>query len=189
MKPLQLPFVFIVFFCFTKGFTQSKDIDKQIKRVKENFTQVNSVAQWDSIVSRPVFETTQGGEATYYYKKAQLKKISAHQYGELFKAVTEYYLDHDKLSFVYEKTYRYNRPIYWDSVMMKENNDNQVWDIKKSTVTQTRDYFYNNQLIKQITTTSGETKTRFSGLTEEEIKRLQAFNKLLLSKNNPQTGN
>ncbi len=189
MKSFKFSIVVFLLICFVQGTAQEKNRSEQIKRIKENFSQINSVAQWDSIVRLPFFESTEGGEIAYFYKNAQLKKIITNQFGETFKSITEYYLDNDNLSFIYEKFFRYNRPITWDSTAMKENNDNQVWDIKKSVIKEKRNYFYNNRLIKQIITTPDETRTQLSGLTEEEDRQLQAFHAMILLKDNPNTGN
>lgn len=50
------------------------------------------------------FESTEGGEAKYYYQKNKLEKIITRIFGESGQILTEYYLLNGQLSFVYEKT-------------------------------------------------------------------------------------
>ena len=121
-----------------------------IDSIKANFKKLNSIEKWDKIVKIDLDDTTEGGEANYYYLNNQLAKIVVKQYGENFQLISEYYTINNQLSFVYEKMYQYNRPITYDSVMMKENGDNEIFDFDKSEIVETRSYFDNEQLIQQI---------------------------------------
>ncbi|MEF9480579.1 hypothetical protein OWR28_25450 [Chryseobacterium sp. 1B4] len=92
-------------------------------------------------------ESAEGGEATFYYTDKGLQKVIAKHYGEMGQKLTEYYLLNGQLSFVFGKEYRYNRPLFYDAKTMKENNDMEAFDLKKSKITMTRNYFENGNII------------------------------------------
>lgn len=54
------------------------------------------------------------------------------------------------MSFVFERSYKYNRPFYYDSTAMKKNDDSEVFDFSKSSIEAIRSYFENETLIHQI---------------------------------------
>ncbi|MBN8785852.1 MAG: hypothetical protein J0I84_02050 [Terrimonas sp.] len=120
-----------------------------LKPVRENLKRISTIANWSTIDTKDI-DAGEGGEAKFYYKDGKLEKIVVRQLGETFQQLAEYYLQDNKLSFVFEKTYRYNRPIFYDSTVMKENNDTEAFDFKKSTITEDRSYFINNKLIHQV---------------------------------------
>lgn len=125
-------------------------LQERLKPIRENFRRINSITNWTSIEVEDVWETTEGGEAKYYYQKEQLEKIALRHYGETFQLWSEYFLYDNELSFVYEKLLKYNRPFYYDSIAMKENNDTEAFDFDKSTIFEVRNYFENGKLIHQI---------------------------------------
>ena len=122
----------------------------RLKPIRENFKRINSIAKWTSTEKKALEESTEGGEATFYYSTGVLEKIVTRHFGETFQQLTEYYLLKGQLSFVFEKSYKYNRPIYYDSGSMKENKDNQAFDFEKSEITEDRNYFNNGKLIHQV---------------------------------------
>jgi hypothetical protein len=127
-------------------------LTEKLKPISENFKKINSVTNnnWSLIETKSLDETTEGGEATFYYLNADLRKIITKQYGETNQTLTEYYFLAKKLSFVLERNLKYNRPIYWDKTKMRENKDNEVFDFKKSKITEVRNYFENEKLIFQL---------------------------------------
>jgi hypothetical protein len=122
----------------------------RLKPIRENFKRINSISKWTSVDKKELDESTEGGEATFYYSNNVLEKIVTRHFGETFQQLTEYYLLNEQLSFVFEKSYKYNRPIYYDSTSMKENNDNQAFDFEKSEITEDRSYFDKGKLIHQV---------------------------------------
>lgn len=86
----------------------------KLKPIRENFKRINSITNWSSIKTLELWETTEGGEAKFYYQNGQLEKIVTQNFGEMGQSLTEYYLLDEKLSFVFEKWYKYNRPITWN---------------------------------------------------------------------------
>ena len=183
IKPIT---VVLICFVILQSKAQEISLETKIKQVKQTVSALLAVKKWDSVISKPLSESTEGGEARYYYQNKNLKKIIHYQFGETYKAVTEYYLKKEKAVFIYELLYRYNRPITWDSIVMKENkDDDQVWDLKKVKRYEKRNYFYNNQLIKQIITTPESTREVTTNLNDQRNIILAGFSKLLAIPTNP----
>ena len=59
-------------------------------------------------------------------------------------------MKNDSLLFVYEKVIKYNRPIYHDSIAMREMGDNEVFDFDESLIIETESYFENGKLIRSL---------------------------------------
>src|ERR1700722_17403010 len=124
-------------------------LQSNLKPIRENFKRINSILKWTSVVTKENNESTEGGETKFYYLN-RLQKIIVRQFGETFQNLKEYYLLNGNLSFVLEKSYKYNRPIYYDSTAMKENDDTTIFDMNKSEIVEIRSYFLNGKLIHQI---------------------------------------
>ncbi|MCC6289144.1 MAG: hypothetical protein IT249_14785 [Chitinophagaceae bacterium] len=155
-----------------------------LKPVRANFKRISSITNWNAIDTKDM-DAGEGGEAKFYYKDGRMEKIVVRQLGETFQQLAEYYLLDNKLSFVFEKTYRYNRPIYYDSAAMHENNDTEVFDFKKSTITEDRSYFINSKLIHQVNNEDRGAPFAEDYLREEQKRIETEFKKLVkLSKEN-----
>jgi hypothetical protein len=149
-----------------------------LKPIRANFKRLNSITNWDSANKKELWESLEGGEATYFYKKGILEKIITRNYGETYQQLTEYYLLNKQLSFVFARMYKYNRPLFYDSAAMKESNDDQVFDLNKSVITEDRSYFKNGKLLHQINNEDCGSPFTKAYLLDEQ-KRLQlGFEKL-----------
>lgn len=154
-------------------------LTEKLKPIRANFKRINSVAKWTKTEKKDIWETAEGGEANYYYLNGVLEKIVTRHFGETFQQLTEYYLMNGELSFSFEKHYRYNRPIYYDSASMKENNDDQAFALERSEIVEDRSYFEKGKLIHQINNQDCGSPFADEYLLEEQ-KRLKAeFAKLL----------
>ncbi|WP_045502138.1 hypothetical protein [Chryseobacterium sp. StRB126] len=152
----------------------------RLKPIQANFKRINSITQWTTIKKKNIEgESAEGGEATYYYKNKRLEKIMARHYGEMGQVLIEYYLLNGKVSFVFVKDYEYNRPLFYDAKVMKENNDTEVFDFGKSEITETRNYFEKGTLIHIVN--SQDCGAPFSGsyMAEEEKSIEDAFARLV----------
>lgn len=127
------------------------------------------------------FESAEGGEAKYYYQKNKLEKIITRIFGESGQTLTEYYLLNGQLSFVYEKDYKYNRPLYYDTKAMKENNDTEAFDFDKSEITENRSYFVNGKLIHILSSEDCGAPFSSDYIAEEQKSILSEYSKLLKS--------
>ena len=130
----------------------NKFLTEKLKLIRGNFKRINSIKidNWSSVVTKNLDNTNEGGEVTYYHFNNNLDKIITKEYAETFQVMTEYYLLNGELSFVFQKELKYNRPIYYDSLEMKEMNDKEAFHIDKSEIEEYRSYFENGKLISQI---------------------------------------
>ncbi|MBL0183884.1 MAG: hypothetical protein IPP96_16990 [Chitinophagaceae bacterium] len=150
----------------------------RLKPIRENFKRINSITKWTSVDKEDLDESTEGGEATFYYSSGVLEKIATRHFGETSQALTEYYLLNGQLSFVFEKSYKYNRPIYYDSAAMKENKDNQTFNMEKSEVIENRSYFEKGRLLHQVNNQDCGSPFAKEYLLEEQKRLIADFDKL-----------
>lgn len=171
--------------CPALSYAQSKD--SLVNIVRKKYQQIrNDLKTYDTVSVDLEEESTEGGEATGYYAKKDLKLISLEYFGETGKKTIEYYFDKGQLFFAYERNYTYNRPIYWDKERMKENNDTEVHDPAKKKIEEDRYYFSGTKLIrwldkdkKQADLTKGTNKLVGQGLIvhASKIRDLLGANK------------
>jgi hypothetical protein len=158
--------------------TYNEYLADRLKPIRANFKRINSIGKWTSAYKKDLDESTEGGEAIFYYFNNILEKIVTRYYGETFQELTEYYLLNKQLSFVFEKSYKYNRPIYYDSTLMKEYNDNQSFDFEKSEIVEDRSYFENGKLIHQVNNQDCGSPAANDYLFEEQKRLKTDFERL-----------
>ncbi len=151
----------------------------KLKPIRDNFKRINSIEKWSVIKQQDLFESAEGGEAKYYYQKNKLERIITRIFGESGQTLTEYYLLNGQLSFVYEKNYKYNRPLYYDTKAMKENNDTEAFDFDKSEITENRGYFVNGKLIHILNSEDCGAPFSSDYIAEEQKSILSEYSKLL----------
>ncbi|HTM66424.1 MAG TPA: hypothetical protein VL093_08900 [Flavipsychrobacter sp.] len=94
-----------------------------------------------------------------------------------------------KLSFVFEKQQKYDRPLYYDTTVMKENNDTEAFSLDKSEIIEDKSYFENGVPIHQINNQDCGLPFTRDYLLEEQ-KRIKAdFDKLMGQVNSKQKPN
>ncbi len=120
----------------------------KLEVIRKNFHRINSISDW-STIKKTKIDIGEGGEISFYYQQ-YLEKIIVREFGETYQRLAEYYLKEGVLSFVFERSYKYNRPFYYDSTAMKKNDDSEVFDFSKSSIEAIRSYFENETLIHQI---------------------------------------
>ncbi len=118
--------------------------------IKYNFLKINAIEKWDNISSKDIEGSTEGGIATYYTREGQILKIKTEQLGEMGKSISHYYLNDGQLSYAFSETHEYNRPIYYDSTAMVENNDTEYFNPEASIIGISEYFFEKNQLIRII---------------------------------------
>jgi hypothetical protein len=152
--------------------------EEQLNQIRENFKRINSIKNWSVIEKKELFdESSEGGEAKFYYQNGHLEKIVSQHFGEKGQMQTEYYLQNGQLSFVFEKTEEYNRPIYYDSDMAEEFGDTEAFDPKKSKKIEKRSYFENGKLIHIIESKNKEFTEVY--LIEEQKRIKTDFQELI----------
>lgn len=158
-------------------------LTQQLIPIRENFKRINTTKGWTEIKQIDVWESTEGGFVNFYFQKKKLEKIITRHFGEKAQKLTEYYLLNGELSFVFEKLYKYNRPIYWDSKAKEENNDTEVFDFEKSEIIEDRSYFANGKLLHQISNQDCGSPFASDYLLVEQERLLTEFKRLLKLEN------
>ncbi|AIM37633.1 hypothetical protein KO02_13820 [Sphingobacterium sp. ML3W] len=159
--------------------TVNEYLTGRLKPIRANFKRINSIANWTSIITEDIWESTEGGVAKYYYLNGTLEKILSRHLGETGQLLTEYYLQDGQLSFVFEKSYQYNRPIYQDATLMKELGDTEIFDMAKSQITEDRNYFENGELIHQFSNLDCGAPFASDYLLQEQKRINEDFNRLM----------
>jgi hypothetical protein len=154
-------------------------LKEELVSIRQNFKRINSIDKWESISTKELWESTEGGQVNYYYSKQGLEKIVARQFGETGQLLIEYYLINGKLSFVFQKSYRYNRPLFYDSASMKMNDDDQVFDFELSEIIEDRSYFKNGKLLHQINSQDCGAPFSEEYLQDEQKRLMKEFEKLM----------
>lgn len=155
-------------------------LEDRLKPIRQNFKRINSITKWSSIKKKDIEgESAEGGEAVFYEQKGRLEKITARLYGEMGQVLTEYYLLNGKLSFVFEKIYTYNRPLFYDVKAMKENNDTEAFDFEKSEIEENRNYFEKGKLVHVLNSLDCGAPFSSDYINEEQKRFSVAFKKLL----------
>lgn len=167
--------------CFTatKKLTESnKEEDLMINEylkdellpIRKNYKRINSIEKWTSVVSKDIFESAEGGEVAFYYLDNLLEKIIVRNYGETYQNLIEYYFLEKEISFIIERTCRYNRPLYYDSLTMIAMNDTETFDLEKSIYNEKRSYFDNSKLIHQVNSEDCGAPFSETYLKEEDLR-------------------
>ncbi|MBF9221318.1 hypothetical protein [Hymenobacter ruricola] len=139
--------------------------------IRANFRRINAIRQWSATVKRDLDEPGEGGEATFYYAHGRLEKVVARHYGEMGQRQVCYYLLGGQPSFVLEKLYRYNRPLYYDSAAMRAAHDTAAFAFDSSEVEEQRSYFAQGRLIRQLPRPAPGTPT--AQVLQQEQNRLK----------------
>ena len=119
----------------------------RLKPIYENKKRIDLITDWTNIIIKELWETTEGGEVEFYFENERLEKIITQHFGALGKRITTYYLLNEQLSFASERLYIYNRPMYYDTAMMIENNDTEAFDFDKSEIFNSMTCFENGKFI------------------------------------------
>lgn len=162
-----------------EDYTVNEYFLERLKPIRKNFKRINSITNWTTIDKKELWETTESGEATFYYLDKQLEKITTRHFGETFQQLTEYYLKNGQLSFVLEKSYKYNRPIYHDSALMKESYDTVTFDFEKSEIIEDRSYFDKGELLHQLNNQDCGSPFAQDYLIKEEKRIRKNYEKLI----------
>lgn len=134
-----------------------QDIRTKYSTIRENLT------SYEETVVEIMNESLEGGHATAYTDHSEIKLIEVAYYGEMWKQITAYYYDQDKIFFVFDQHFRYNHPFYLTKEKAEEMGLKTYHDPKKTTVEETRFYFFNEKLFRYL----DEDKKEVDLVTEE----------------------
>lgn len=121
--------------------------DKVYEKINKKVKKIDEIKKWSRVDSIETFESSEGGIIYYYYLEKDLKKIISKYFGENGKSINNYYLSGKELIYYTSEYYKYNRPMYYDSLDMIENHDSVYFDINKSRI-DTNFYYFSKGQIK-----------------------------------------
>jgi len=162
---LTILLIGITFQLFGQADKASIDFQQKIQSIENNCERINLITNWSDIQTKELWETTEGGEADFYYIGKQLEKIVTHYFGETFQKITEYYLQNGQLSFVSEKLYKYNKPINY-----KEDDDTEIFDFEKSEIIEFKYYFENEKLTHHSVHQINKGLSPFTSIEDYQFK-------------------
>lgn len=162
----------ILFFFFSLPlFSQSNEelkniVDNKCKSIKE------CIFTYDSS-EIDIFDcSTEGGFLKAYFKNNSFVLLKLDLFYELGKVHKEFYFDNDEIIFVLEQNFFYNRPIFYDEQTAKENNDNEFFDLNKTTINELKYYFNCNEIVDIVE----DNKIREINDKKEKIRLFKELN-------------
>lgn len=146
------------------------DLTNRLQLIRTNYQRINAIRHWSSTATSSLDEPGEGGEVVFYYANGHLEKVVAQYFGEMGKQVVAYYLPGGQPSFVLEKLYSYNRPIYYDSAASRQAHDTEAFAPDSSAVEEHRSYFAQGQLLHQLPhPDAGSATARYRQQEQERI--------------------
>lgn len=134
-----------------------------IAAIRENYNRIQAVKNWTKVEKRELAQSSEGGEATYYYTGKNIEKVTAVHYSEMGQLLQEFYLKDGGLSFVFEKELSYPKP----------------FDIEHAKDRETRSYFYDRKLIRQLGGEKENAPGNKNLLHQEQERIVEDFGKLM----------
>ncbi|MDA8135471.1 MAG: hypothetical protein M0T82_12690 [Desulfobacteraceae bacterium] len=123
--------------------------------------------------------STEGGEAKIYRDaKGNLRYMRIELYGEMGKAIEEYYVKNDRLIFMYREFHQYNVPFYLTPEKAKEIGSDP-FDPKKTTLAEDRYYFYDYRMIQWIDRDKKEVSQDSGDFKNAETEVLNSFREVM----------
>jgi hypothetical protein len=179
VNPLKhLSVIILAFLCFGITVSKGQTIDSVISVINARYSNARkNITSYDTSRIDEWGESSEGGEAICYFGKGKMKLIAAGLFGETGRRKTGYYFDHSQLYFVLDSEYRYNRSIYYDEKMAKENNDT-AFDDSKTIVNENKLYFSNGHLIKWIVNNKKEIASNDSEFSDKEKEMIEEADSL-----------
>lgn len=155
--------LFILFFGINMLFAQTED--EIVKKIRDQFTQINSNLKTYKTVEKEVFESTEGGSVKGYYDNGTLVSIHYEVFGEMGGLKEDYYFSNGKLFFVYSLTQNYSAPVYVEGSTV-------------SSSTEQRYYLDNEKLIRWLNNEKKKVDKNLNTFKESEEMVLNDSKKL-----------
>lgn len=152
-------------------------IDQKLQMVLEKVKRIDTVQAWD-VMWIDIETGGEGGKAGLHSINDDVLFINKVEYGETFRTEMEYYFDEQNGNLIYmtERHYRYNRPMYYDEKVAKENNDTEAFNESRSTIITHHNYFENGKLFYRINNNNEpEKKDTLDKIGNEIIQELEKF--------------
>lgn len=108
-------------FAFLPSVRASASVDA-IETIRSRYTAINkNLSRYRRVKKELSGYSAEGGALEAYSNGNSIKKIVATYYGEIGKAVEEYYYWDDQLIFVFRKDFQYDKPLSGRTVSTKAN--------------------------------------------------------------------
>lgn len=132
--------IFLIFFLSTLSLTVFNQVDgiTEIRRLYKE-TQDNR-STYKKLTQDDFENSSEGGELTAYKNSTEVRLIEAKYYGHMGKSESEFYYLNGRIYFIFHKDFNYNMP-----------PSESGYDSDKTTLKESRYYFWNNKMIRWIT--------------------------------------
>ena len=130
----KINFIILIFLMSINIFSKT-GVEKQVQKIREEFTKINLEKNYKV---ESIYDVSGEILMEYYTKNGELKKVIRHLSIPIKDVITEYYLNDDKVFFVYS------------SDTMYEMDENGMPDYKKFKKIEKRYYFNKENLIRYI---------------------------------------
>lgn len=130
------------------------EIRKLFKETQDNKSTYKKLTQDD-------FENaSEGGQLTAYKNSTEIRLIEAAYYGHMGKFETEFYYLNNEVYFIHSKDFQYNMP-----------PTESGYDQDKTTLEESRYYFWNNKMIRWITPDGKYVDSELAEFEKESTKQ------------------
>jgi hypothetical protein len=155
---------------------QSTAADSRISDIRAEYQAIRSALPTLKEENISLFGySTEGGEAKAYRDaKGNLRYMRVEFYGEMGKAIEEYYVRNGRLIFMYRGLHRYNVPFYLTPERAKEIGSDP-FDPEKTTLAEERYYFHDSKMIRWIDTDKKEVSPDSIDFKKAETEVLNSF--------------
>ncbi|MEL6251374.1 MAG: hypothetical protein AAFR87_05120 [Bacteroidota bacterium] len=160
--------------------TRQDSAKSPIELIREEFATINADELYMDTIPF-MDQSTEGGEIIAFYNTiGELRKVQATIWGEMGKQLEEYYVKEGKLFFAFKQRHNYNRPVYQtDPSVIREERDTEIFDPKKSEISEFRYYFDQDQSMIRYIDAEKNTLEEEQLDFEEEEKVIKAFDLIL----------
>ena len=150
--------LFFILFQLISAAAVCQKTEATVKHIRQRYDHIQkNISSYDTLHADVWGSSAEGGEVRGYYdKNKKLVMMDEWLLGETGKTNIKYYLDNEKVVFVLETRYRYNRPLDYDSVVAKAHGDTAFFDPRKTRTEENRYYFDNKMLIRWLDETKNE---------------------------------
>ena len=118
LKRMKRLLILSALFFLTNNFLFAQNKDSLISDIRGKYIVIReNNAPFDINVIKILGESTEGGQATTFYDKSDLKMVEVVWFGETGKRIIEYYFDKGRIFFAFDQEFNYNRPFYYNNKM------------------------------------------------------------------------
>lgn len=99
-----------------------------IAQIRQQFRQTNdSLKDYRAEEQKALGVLSEGGSMMKYYQGDRLKKIETAYYGSMGKSLIDYYINQDRIYFIFRRDYEYDKPMYMEGSQVQETRENRYY--------------------------------------------------------------